>query len=91
MMRAEQSNPTTIISTHNLIENDPQLKLRYLAAQEQAITHFEDMFKLLWDDNIQACLKIWDTSPYILKIKEYQSPQRMREVMEKTPMYKKSM
>ncbi len=53
MIRVEQSNPMAIINTHNLIANDPQLSPRYLATQEKAITHFEDMFKLLGDDNMQ--------------------------------------
>ena len=46
-VKAEQSNSMALISTHNLIVNDPQLASRYLAAQEQAISHFEDMFRLL--------------------------------------------
>ena len=45
-----------LISTHNLIANDPQLAPRYLATQDQAISHFEDMFRLLRDDNIQISL-----------------------------------
>jgi len=34
LLRAEQSNPMALISTHNLIANDPELTPRYLAAQE---------------------------------------------------------
>ena len=56
-IRAEQSNPMARINTHNLIANDPQLAPRYLAAQEQAISHFEDMFRLLGDDSIHAYLR----------------------------------
>ena len=44
-----------LTNTHNLIANDPQLSPRYLATQEQAISHFEDMLSLLRDDNIHAC------------------------------------
>ena len=77
-----------IISLHNLIENDPQLALRYLASQDQDITHFEDMFKLLGDNNMQACRRRWNTLPHNLKIREYHSPQRMREALNITPMYK---
>jgi len=65
-----------VISAHNLISNDPQLAPRYLVAQEQAITHFEDMFRLLGDDNMQAFQRRWDTFPYSLKIREYHSPQK---------------
>ena len=54
-IRAEQSNPMALISTHNLIANDPQLASRYLVAQVQAISHFENMFRLLRDDNTHAC------------------------------------
>ena len=43
MIRVEQSNPMDVISTHNLIANDPKLSPRYLVAQEQAVTHFEDV------------------------------------------------
>lgn len=50
-VRFEQSNPMAVISTHNRIANDPKLAPRYLSTQEQEITHFEDMFRLLWDDN----------------------------------------
>lgn len=70
MIRAKKSNPMAIISTHNLIANDPKLALRYLATQEQAITHFEDMFRLLGDDSRQACQRRWGTLPYSLKIIE---------------------
>ena len=54
-IKVEQSNPMALISTHNLITNDPQLAPRYLTAQEQTISHFEDMFSLLRHDNIHAC------------------------------------
>jgi len=53
MTRALQSNPMAIINTHNLIANDPKLAPRYLAAQEQVVTHFEDIFRLLGVDNMQ--------------------------------------
>lgn len=79
-----------VINAHNLIANDPQLAPRYLAAQEQVITHFEDMFRLLGDDSMQACQRRWNTFPYSLKIREYHSPQRMREALNMTPMYKKT-
>jgi len=52
---AEKSNLMALISTHNLITNDPQLTLRYLASQGQESTHFEDMFRLPRNDNIHAC------------------------------------
>lgn len=90
MIRAEQSNPMPVISTHNLIANDPQLAPRYFAAQEKAITHVEDMFRFLGDDNMQDCLRRWKNFPYGLKMREYQSPQRMREALNRTPMYKQS-
>ena len=40
MIRGEQSDLMALISTHNLIANDPQLAPRYLVAQEQEISHF---------------------------------------------------
>jgi len=64
MIRAEQSNPMAVINTHNLISNDPKL-----APKEQAVTHFEDMFKLLGDDSMKACQRRWNTLPYNLKSK----------------------
>ena len=54
LIRDEQSNPMALINTHNLIANDPQLEPRYHVAQEQEISHFEDMFRLLRDDNTHA-------------------------------------
>ena len=90
MTRVEQSNSMVVINTHNLISNDHQLAPRYLAAQEQAITHFEDMFRMSRDDSMQACLRIWNKFPYSLKMREYHSPQRMREALNMTPMDKQS-
>lgn len=90
MIRAEQSNPMAIIGTHNLISNDPKLAPRYLAPQEKAITLFEDMFRFLGDDSMQACQR-WNTLPYSLKIREYHSPKRMREALNRTPMYKQAL
>jgi len=58
-----------LINTNNLIANDPQLALRYLAAQEQAISHFEEMFRLLRNDNIHACIRRWETLPHNLKVR----------------------
>ena len=59
-----------VINTHNLIADDPNLAPRYLSTQEQAVTHFEDMYSLLGDENMQAFQTRWNTLPYILKIKE---------------------
>ena len=53
-IRAKQSNPMALISTHNIIANDPQLTLRYLATQGKTSTHFEGMFRLLRNNNIHA-------------------------------------
>ena len=91
MIRVEKSNPIAVINTHNLISNDSQLSPRYLATQEQEITHFEDMFKLLGDDSMQACQRSWNTFPYTLKIREYHSPQRMREALNMKSLYKQAL
>ena len=91
MIRDGQSNPMAVISTHNLIANDPKLAPRYLAAQDQVVTHFEEMFRLLGDDNMKACQRIWNNFRYILKIKDYHSPQRMRDALNRTPIYKQAL
>ena len=90
MIRVEQSNPMAVIIKYNLIANDPQLAPMYLATQEKATTHFEDMFKLLGDDGMQAYQKRWNTFPYNFKIRECHSPQIMREALNRTPMYKQT-
>ena len=91
MIRVKQYNLMAVISTHNLIANDPKLAPRYLVAQEQVVTHFEHMFRLLGDDSMQAFQMRWNTLPYSLKIIEYHSPHRMREALNRTPMYKKAL
>ncbi len=88
MIIVEQSNPMAIINTHNLIANDPKLAPRYLVVEEPEVTHFEYMFKLLGDDSQQAYQRRRNTLHYSLKIKEYHSPDRMREALNRTPMYK---
>lgn len=80
-----------VISIHNLIANDPKLAPRNLIAKEQAITHFEDMFRLLGYDKMQVFQRRWNTFPFSLKIREYHSPQRIRETLNRTPMYMKAL
>lgn len=91
MIRAKQSNVMDVFSTHNLIANEPKLAPRYLAAQEKEITHFEDMFRLLGYDNMQAFQRRSNTLPYSLKMREYHSPQIVREALKRTPMYKQDL
>lgn len=90
-IRVEQSNPMALIDTHNIIATNPQLAPIYLTTQEQVISHLEDMFRLLGEYSIHASLRRCNTLPHNLKIKEYHSPQRLREALNMTPMYKKSM
>ena len=73
-----------LISTHNLIINNPQRAPRYLVAQGQAISHFEDMFRLPRNDNMHAYIRIWETLPHSLKIRECQ----WEEVEMKSGFYK---
>jgi len=49
------------------------------------------MLRLLGDESKQACQRRWNTLPYSLKIKEYHSPDRMRDALERFPMYKKTL
>ena len=91
MIRAKESNLVVVITTLNLIANDPKLAPRYLVTQEQVVTHFEEMFKLLGDDNMQDFQRRWNTFPYNLKIIEYHSPHRMRDALNRTPMYQRSL
>jgi len=46
---------------------------------------------LLGDESQQACQRRWNTLPYNLKIREYHSPERMRDALERTPLYKKAL
>jgi len=79
------------ISTHNIIANDLELAPRYLATQEQAVTHFEDILRLPGDESQQACQRRWGTLPYNIRIRDYHSPKRMRDALERTPLYKKAL
>jgi len=47
MIRAKPSDPMALIITHNLLSNVLQIAPKYLSNQEQAIAHFEYMFRLL--------------------------------------------
>ena len=91
MIRVEPSDPMALIITLNLLANDPQISPEYLANQEKAIAHFEDMLRLLRDDYMHACMRRWNTLPHSLQIREYHSPMRLREALKIVPMYKHSM
>ena len=91
MIRVDPSNPMELISTHNLLAHNPQISPRYINDQAQAIAHFEDMERLLGDDCVLACMRRWNTLPHSLQIKEYHSHERMRDALERTPLYNKAL
>ena len=90
MIRAEPSDPMELISTHNLLANNPQIAPRYISDHAQAIAHFEDMQRPLRDYCVHACMRRWNTLPHSLQIREYHSPMRMREALRRVPLYKRS-
>ena len=85
-MRVEPLDPMALINTHNLLANDPQIAPKYLSNQAQAIAHFEDMFRLLGEDCVYACMRRWNTLPHSLQIREYHSPMRLKEALKRVPM-----
>ena len=89
-IRAEPEDPVALISAHQQLAIDPTASLRFMDQQAQAIAHFEDMERLLGESAAQACAHRWNTLAYSLKIREYHSPQRMREALNMTPMYKQT-
>jgi len=91
MIRVEPSDPMALISTHQLLANNPKISLGYISDQAQAIAHFEDMEMLLGDDSVHACMRRCNTLPHSPKISEYHSPMRMKEALRRVPMYKHSM
>ena len=91
MIRAEPKDPSTLISSHQHLANNPQDLPEYIEQQAQAIAHFEDMERLLGENYLRACTRRWNTLPHSLKIKEYHSPTRMREALARVPLYKQLM
>ena len=75
MIKAEPSNPMALISTHNLLANNPHISPRYISDQAQAIAHFEDMERLLGDDCIHACMRRLNSLPHSLRIRDI-TPQQ---------------
>lgn len=50
----ELKTPKAIIRNHSLIFENPKLSPRYLEKQERAISHFEDIFRILGTEILQA-------------------------------------
>jgi len=68
LIRAEPEDPVALISAHQNLSTDPTASLRYMDKQAQAITHFEDMERLLGENDVQACARRWNTLAHSLKI-----------------------
>jgi len=91
MIRAEPTDPLALIYAHQHLATNPQVLLDYVDKQAQAIAHFEDMERLFGNDCLHACMRRWNTLSHSLRIREYHSPNRMREAMRRVPLYKHSM
>lgn len=91
MIKEEPEDPLALIYAHHHLANNPQVLPDYIERQAQAIAHFEDMERLLGDNCIHACTRIWNTLSHSLKIREYHSLTRMREALARMPLYKQSM
>jgi len=88
MIRAEPEDPSTLIYSHRHLANNPHIAPNYVEREAQAITHFEDMERLFSDNYIHACTRRWNTLSHSLKIREYHSPNRIREAMRRVPLNK---
>jgi len=88
MIRAE---PLVLIYAHQHLAANPQVLPNYVDKQAQPIAHFEDMERLFGNDYLHACMRRWNTLPHSIRIREYHSPNKMREAMRRVPLYKHSM
>ncbi len=68
--KAEQINPMSISSNHNIVSNDAQLAPRYLATQEHTISNFDNTLRFLGSESHQACQRIWRNLPHYLRMRE---------------------
>lgn len=78
---AELPSPKVVIRNHSLISANPKLAPRYLEKQEQAILHFEDIFRILGTKSLQACHRRWHDLPHNLQIREYHYPKKLRNAL----------
>ena len=46
---------------------------------------------MLGTERLQACQRMWHALPHRLEIKEYHSPERLRNALERTLLYKRIM
>ena len=88
MIRAEPQDPSALIYAHHHMSNNPQVLPDYIDKQAQGISHFEDMERMLGDNCIHACTRRWNALSHNLKIREYNTPTRMREAFARVPLYK---
>ena len=91
MIRAELEYPSTLIYSHRYPTDNPHITLDYVERQAQAIAQFEDMERLFGDNCIHVGTRRWKILFHSPKIREYQSPTRMREAMRRVSLYKQSM
>jgi len=47
--------------------------------------------RFIGDESQKEFQRRWNTLPYSLKIREYNSHERMRDALERTPLYKKAL
>lgn len=90
-IRAEPTKPMALIYAHQHLAANPRVVPDYVDKQAQAIAHFEDMERLFGYYCIHVCMRRRNTLPHSLRIREYHSPNRMREAMRRLPLYKHSM
>lgn len=91
MIRAKPIDPLALIYAHQHLATNPQIHPDYVDKKARAITHFEDMERLFGDECIHAYMIRWNTFPHSLSIREYHSPNKMREAMRRVPQYTNSM
>ena len=91
MIRAEPEDPSNLIYSHRYLVDNSHIAPDHVERQAQAIAYLEDMERLFGDNCIHACTRRSNTLSHSLKIREYHSPNRMREAMRRVPLYKQSM
>ena len=90
-IRAELVSAKVVIKNHNFISNYAALAPKYIATKEKSILHFKETFRIVGIESLQSCQRRWHALPYNLQVREYHSPERLRNALERTPLYKRIM
>jgi hypothetical protein len=90
-IRAEVAKPRDVITNHHNLSLDKDVTPGCTSKQREAMAHIDDSLRLLGEEAIEVCNRMWHSLPQGFQIIETHSPKTLQISLLKKTSYNKTL